>query len=48
MLSWIERRTGRGSTAARLNDYAGADLEALERWVEIGRERAGWRGPVHG
>ena len=28
--------------------YAGADLHAIQAWVDVGRDRATFRGPVHG
>jgi len=28
--------------------YAGADLDQLERWFPVGRDRAGVSGPLHG
>lgn len=28
--------------------YAGADLREIQQWVDLGRERAGYRGPIHG
>ncbi len=28
--------------------YAGADLRELQKWVDLSRERAGYRGPIHG
>lgn len=28
--------------------YAGADLREIQKWVELGRERAGYQGPIHG
>lgn len=28
--------------------YAGADLRVIQRWVDVGRHRASYRGPIHG